>query len=129
MVCKIALIDDVPDSAELLKFILEATFGAGEVAWFNSGESFLSAFTRDAFQVILLDLSMPDMDGFQVFDELRKIDPVVPVLAVTGHVYDEDKRRVLRHGFSAHIARPIIDLEGFCNLVRHYVSKQNEESA
>src|SRR5579884_788169 len=90
-----------------------------EVSTFNSGRTFLTAFKNNSYAVILLDLFMPDLDGYQVCKSIRKIDALVPVIAFTA--YPEERDRALHSGFTAFIAKPIVDVNRFCELVRGWM--------
>lgn len=65
------------------------------------------------FDLLLLDLGMPGMDGFDVLRQLREREAAagrapLPVIAVTGYASDADRLRCLAHGFAEHLAKPIV---------------------
>lgn len=78
-----------------------------------SGHEAISSFRQELPDVVLLDLQMPDMDGFEVLRRIREIEaerdegPPARVIAVTGQAYDADVRECLGAGFDAHIAKPV----------------------
>jgi DNA-binding response OmpR family regulator len=80
---RILVIDD--DAA--LRYTLEAVLSdAGfAVETADSGEKGLAAFETRGSDVVLTDLAMPEMDGMQVLERLRALDPSVPVLMLTAH--------------------------------------------
>ena len=118
----IAVIDDLYDNAELLKIMLQSACHTDEdIKYFSSGRDFLAAVGSQSFHLVLLDLSMPEMDGFEVLKRLREIDSAVPVIAVTAHAYTWDRKRAMQHGFSDYVTKPIMDVKGFCSLVDHYL--------
>ncbi len=63
------------------------------------------------YQMILMDIQMPEMNGYEATDLIRKIEQKrksrIPILALTSSVFDEDRERVLQHGMDAHIGKPI----------------------
>ncbi len=71
----VALIDDLSDNTDILSMLLTELCGVAEVRTFNSGRDFLEQLQRACYGVILLDLLMPEMDGYEVFRGIRKIDP------------------------------------------------------
>src|SRR3954469_8523272 len=88
---RIAIIDDAADNAEMLQLILESRGFSAQC--FANGVEFTRQFQSGSFDLILLDIAMPDMDGFRTFDQVRRIDPQVPVVAVTANVYEHDRKR------------------------------------
>jgi CheY-like chemotaxis protein len=99
--------DDNVDNAELLAVVL-ANAGA-EVRTAATAREVLDlvgeAWTPDA---ILLDISLPDMTGYELLGAIRSTAPwqSIPAVAVTGHAYESDKDRATAAGFAAHIAKP-----------------------
>ena len=111
----IALVDDDEDSRYVLKALLE---GDGHtVQQFTSGRDFLETFKAGAFKLILMDLSMPDMDGYELLRIVRSEDPAIPVLAVTASAYDADRKQARAAGFSDLVTKPFMDLPIFFDLI------------
>ena len=77
----------VIDDDASLRYTLEAVLSdAGfEVETADSGEKGIAAFETRGADVVLTDLAMPEVDGMQVLERLRALDPSVPVLMVTAH--------------------------------------------
>lgn len=66
--------------------------------------------------VVLIDIDMPGMSGFEAFDSIRskakdRKMPVVPVVAVTAGVSDEEKKEILGHGFDGYLTKPVDEIE------------------
>ena len=59
-------------------------------------------------QLILMDINMPIMDGYEATKEIRKFSTKVPITAVTAFAYASDEQKVMENGFAAYIAKPII---------------------
>ena len=63
------------------------------------------------YQLVLMDIQMPVMDGYQATEAIRALeDPVlsaIPIIAMTANAFEEDKQAALRHGMNGHIAKPI----------------------
>src|SRR4029079_6388095 len=98
---RVALVDDVVDNTDLMAATLRHLCGIGGLYSFNSGKEFLSSFQRGMFDIVLLDLFMPEISGYMVLESLRKIDPDVPVVAVTA--CERDRQKALDFGFSAFV--------------------------
>ncbi|MFO1418889.1 MAG: PAS domain S-box protein [Methylotetracoccus sp.] len=60
----------------------------------------------DAFDLVLMDVQMPEMDGYEATRRIRKIAPDLPIIGQTAHAYDEERQRCLAAGMVAHIAKP-----------------------
>ena len=59
------------------------------------------------YDVILLDIEMPEKDGFQVIKEIRNLKSDTPVIALTAHAMPEDRLKTKNAGFFDHITKPI----------------------
>lgn len=104
----ILIVDDDADNlgvvAEFLQFLGAAVYTA------QDGVEGLAKLEKCDPTVILLDLSMPNMDGWQMFKKLRA-DPrweSVPVIALTAHAMVQDRDRVQAEGFDGYITKPFM---------------------
>jgi signal transduction histidine kinase/CheY-like chemotaxis protein len=71
-----------------------------------NGQEGVDLFKTNAFDLIILDLEMPVMDGYQAIAEIRKLDPAIPVIAFTASVFDNMKTTLLAAGFNDFISKP-----------------------
>src|SRR5690349_15475063 len=78
-----------------------------------SGPDFLKEFRPGNFDLILLDLAMPVMDGFEVFDRIHRVDQKVPVVAITAMAYPPEWEKALQAGFCDYFVTPIMEIERF----------------
>lgn len=60
--------------------------------------------------LVIIELQMPDLDGYSTLAELRKCEAPPPVIALSGHVLPDDERRIRESGFDAALSKPV-DLE------------------
>jgi len=101
----ILIAEDYDDNRELLKIVLNA---AGyEVHEARNGSECVTIARQNPPDLVMVDLSMPELDGWGVFREM-KADPMlaeIPCVAVTAHV-DSDRERVLKSGFDAFVGKP-----------------------
>lgn len=74
-------------------------------AW--NGKEALELFKIHQPHIVLMDINMPVMDGYESVAEIRKISPNVPVLAITAYAYASDEQRILHHGFDGYTSKPI----------------------
>lgn len=74
--------------------------------------------------IILMDVCMPDMDGFEATRLIRQLEKDrwqdIPIVAMTANAFDEDRKKALEHGMNGHIAKPF-DIDTFAETVLEYV--------
>ena len=100
-------VDDEPDARELLRQLLEDQ--GAQVTSFGSAEAALTALRTKKPTVLVCDVGMPKMDGYQLIRMLRAEEPRgerVPALALTAFARAEDRKRSLVAGYQAHLAKP-----------------------
>jgi CheY-like chemotaxis protein len=105
---KIAVVEDNPDNRLLLQVILEGQF---ELAEYADGVSALSGITASPPDIVLMDISLPGMDGEEVLGRLRA-DPAlrdIPAIALTAHAMVGDRERLLQAGFDDYVTKPVVD--------------------
>jgi DNA-binding response OmpR family regulator len=90
---KILFVDDEPDMTSLFKKVLESAGFSVDV--FNNSADTLKDFKPHFYDLVMLDIVMPKMDGFDLYKELRKVDPDVKVCFLTA---SEKYREGLREG-------------------------------
>jgi PAS domain S-box-containing protein len=102
-------IDDEEDALQLLRVVLE-TAGA-EVTTHSDPVTALDRIAEVRPQVLVVDLGMPEMDGFELITRLRKdTNPAIrniPAAALTAFARSEDRTKALRSGFEMHLAKPV----------------------
>lgn len=99
------MVDDLRASADTLAMMLE---GLGqEIRTAYDGTSALLIAGEFHPDVVISDIAMPNMDGYQLAQRLRKVAGVYPFLiALTGYGQKHDKQRALDAGFNAHLVKP-----------------------
>jgi signal transduction histidine kinase/CheY-like chemotaxis protein len=101
------VVDDSEDTIAMLEQLLKT--GGASVTTATSGADALRIATEREFDVILSDISMPGMDGFEFLHRLRKINgrQHVPVVAITGFGRSDDIERARAAGFYSHLTKPL----------------------
>lgn len=101
------VVDDVSDVTEMLSVLL--THAGYEVVTAPSARAALEAAGKQMFDVIISDIGMPEMNGYQLAREIRVLPGYekVPMVAVTGYSMFDDKERSKSAGFNAHLTKPI----------------------
>jgi signal transduction histidine kinase/ActR/RegA family two-component response regulator len=123
---KVVAVDDNADARELLKIILERS--SAETVVVSSGQEALEAIRDLNPDVLICDLAMPEMDGYEVLENVRRLEPELgrlPVIAFTAAARDEDRKATRLAGFQAHLAKPI-EPEKLVKTVLEIVSYKNE---
>jgi CheY-like chemotaxis protein len=101
------VVDDVPDVTEMLAMFLEHA-GYEAVMAFSATEA-LEMAQQDRFEIVVSDIGMPNMNGYDLAVALRALPDYrdVPMIAVTGFSMYDDRGRALQSGFNAHLTKPI----------------------
>lgn len=101
------VVDDVADVTEMLSVLL--THAGYEVRTASSAAAALSSAQQDQFDVIISDIGMPQMNGYELARAVRELPgyEAVPMVALTGYSKFDDRQRSLDAGFNAHLTKPI----------------------
>ncbi len=106
---RILVVDDDRDALALVREILEAT--GATVTTADTALAALAALERAIPDVLLADLGMPQMTGFELIERVRQSDDprirAVPAAALTAYARSEDRTRALQSGFHLHLAKPV----------------------
>ncbi|MEZ6044666.1 MAG: response regulator [Planctomycetaceae bacterium] len=125
---RVLLVEDGPDNQKLITYVLRKQ--GFEIAHASNGqqgfEMALSA--RDAahpYDIVLMDMQMPIMDGFQATSALRDSRYEGPIIALTALSLPEEKERCLEAGCDEHVSKPI-NRQKLTDILRKYVSKSRD---
>jgi len=104
---KILLVEDEPDSRNLIVLILEDA-GASLTA-VDSSNAALEVLMFDSFDVLVSDIGLPDMDGYRLLQQVRQIasEQVLPAIALTAYAGESDRQMALAAGYQQHLPKPI----------------------
>lgn len=100
----ILVAEDHESNYHLIESILKKDYTLVH-AW--NGKEAVDLFKEYAPQLILMDINMPVMDGYEATKEIRKYSTQVPIIAVTAFAYASDEQKVMENGFDAYMAKPI----------------------
>lgn len=105
---KVAVVEDNPDNRMLVQALLEDRYDISE---YETGVEAVEGLPDDIPDVILLDISLPEMDGTEVLAWLRGEESLkdVPVVALTAHAMAGDREKYLSIGFNDYVTKPILD--------------------
>ena len=99
------LVDDVPGLRELIKFGMEDDPGFEVVGEAGDGRSALEGIAETQPAAVLLDLSMPDMDGLEAILEVRKGDPDVAIVVLSGFSADRMSAPAIERGADGYVEK------------------------
>jgi PAS domain S-box len=121
---RILIVDDSEDTTGMLRRLLEFEGATATAA--TSGAEALQIASQQEFDVIVTDISMPVMNGFEFLRQLRLIPSrkEVPVIAVTGFGRSEDMQRAEAAGFFSHLTKPL-DTENLFEMLRGFAIKRH----
>ncbi len=105
---KIAVVEDNPDNRMLVQALLEDRY---ELSEYETGVEAVEGLGNDIPDLVLLDISLPEMDGTEVLAWIREQDALkdLPVIALTAHAMAGDRDKYLAAGFDDYVTKPIID--------------------
>jgi CheY-like chemotaxis protein len=105
---KIALVEDNPDNRLLVRVILDSLY---EVTEYETGFTALEGLQKEKPALVLLDVSLPEMDGTEVLRRIRADADLreLPVIALTAHAMAGDREKYLAAGFDEYVTKPIVD--------------------
>ncbi len=101
----VLIVDDAPDNQQLIARILKRAGARVEIAT-NGGEAVFRAM-HEAFDIVLMDIQMPVLDGYSATQVLRDSGFRRPIIALTAHAMQEVRDKCLRCGFDNYLTKPI----------------------
>ncbi len=104
---RVLLVEDNLDNRELVRFLLERY--QYEVITAQSGREGLELARKEKPDLILMDLSLPEMDGWTVAGTLKQdaVTADIPLFALTAHTLPGDRKRAFDSGFDGYLSKPI----------------------
>lgn len=106
---QVLIVEDDADSQDFVVFVLQQE-GAEAIA-VSSGFEALQVLLQTKPDVLVSDISMPDMDGYMLIRQVRSLTPeaggTIPAIAVTAHASDDDQQKALQAGYQIHLSKPL----------------------
>jgi PAS domain S-box-containing protein len=125
---RVLLVEDVEINREIVMALLEPTLLAIDCA--ENGREAVRKFRSapDKYDMIFMDLQMPEMDGYEAAQSIRALDikraKEIPIVAMTANVFQEDVEKCLQAGMNSHIGKPL-NFEDVLKVLRKYIPAQN----
>ena len=120
---RVLVVDDVAANRELLRELLQDT--GISVTEATDGQTALDKISQDSFDVVLMDIQMPVMDGYTATAHIRAQDRLatLPVIAVTAHALAGDREKCLAAGMSDYLAKPVTPSQLYATLGKYLRSQ------
>ena len=120
------LVEDNAINREIVLGLLAGSALTIDVA--ENGQQAVDQCQQRSFDLILMDIQMPVMDGLAASRRIRDIDPQVPIIALTANAFPDDIANTRAAGMNAHLSKPI-SLEQLQAVLRHYLAPGPEATA
>lgn len=119
----IAIVEDNPDNLMLAEAILGSHY---DIVSFENGPDALFALPDANVDLVLLDISLPRMDGVAVLEAIRQDHRIkdLPVIALTAHAMVGDREKYLEKGFDEYFTKPIIDFNALITMVQQMIEQK-----
>jgi two-component system cell cycle response regulator DivK len=119
----IAVVEDNPDNRLLVQAILEDLY---EVREYETGTEALARIPDEIPDLILMDISLPEMDGTEVLARLRAMPGLekIPAIALTAHAMAGDRERFISQGFDDYLTKPILDESALLEAIEALIRRQ-----
>jgi CheY-like chemotaxis protein len=117
----IMLVEDNRDNRLLVRVLLSELYTLHE---YETGFAAMEALKTSVPDLILLDISLPGMDGIELLTRLRQDERLrnKPIIALTAHAVSGDRERFLEAGFNDYVAKPIVNEEAFLQSIKRWLS-------
>ncbi len=122
---KILLVEDNTTNQEIILGLLESSGIEIDIA--NNGKEGVEKFKDGEYELILMDIQMPIMDGYEATKLIREIDSTIPIVALTANAMKEDIQKTKEIGMNEHLNKPI-EIEKLYETLLNYISKKVTKS-
>jgi PAS domain S-box-containing protein len=119
---KVLLVEDSPDNRMLITLYLEKE--GAEVKSASDGAAGVNFALRENFDILLMDIQMPIMDGHEATKELRRVKYPKPIIALTAHAMKEEHEKCIASGFTEFLTKPIRK-DSLVELLSRYVPEKH----
>jgi len=120
---KVLIVEDNELNQVVLQEMLSIIFSDLDITCKDGAIETLEMTDLSSYQLILSDIDMPKMDGFELYTELRNTRQIkAPIIAITALAVQGDRDRMLLHGFDAYVSKPI-DMGDLETILTPYINE------
>lgn len=118
----VLLVEDNELNMEIAKFIIENE--GANVTCATNGKEAVNIYKKspEFFDIILMDIMMPEMDGYEATKVIRSLDSKIPIVAMTANAFTEDKIKAKKAGMNTHLSKPL-DKDTLVQVVAKFCKK------
>jgi CheY-like chemotaxis protein len=118
----LAVVEDNADNRLLLQAILDGQYDLVE---YDNGVDALAGLSASLPDLVLLDISLPGMDGNEILARIRAEEGLrhLPVIALTAHAMSGDREKYLAAGFNDYVTKPIVDEEILLGAIERWLAR------
>jgi DNA-binding response OmpR family regulator len=121
----VLFIDDHDDTREMIAVLL--SHEGFQVTSVQTSAQGLALAKKGGFDLILMDLYLPDLSGINICEEIRGVDTHTPIIFYTAEARESERKRAMDAGCQAYLLKPI-DLDEFLSTVRYYTEGESLSS-
>ena len=123
---RVLIVDDYEDSVTMMAAVLRSK--GYDVATARNGPAALEIATSFCPELVLLDIGLPEIDGYEVARRLRKIPALAGtfITALSGYGSEHDRERAHEAGFNYHVTKPV-DVNGLRSLLQKLMTEKGSE--
>lgn len=122
---RVLCVDDNADACEMLSVLLKHS--DIEALCVGSAGGALRMIQAQHFDLFLLDVVLPDFDGFELCRRIRSFDRLTPILFYSGAAYETDKQQGIKAGANAYLIKP--DVDSLVKTIMHFVNAADKPVA
>jgi len=125
---KVLIIEDSPVDYKVISGMLEKGGAGFEVEWAENLSNGLNWLRKDEFDIIILDLALPESDGFETFSKVRTDAPHVPIILLTGTDDDVLALDLVRRGAQDYMVKGKVDADILARSIRYSIERQQMQA-
>ena len=118
---RILIAEDEEYNQMVIQAMVELLYPDATILMTSNGTEALEKLKIEPFDLVLSDVDMPMMNGYELLDKIKKIGLVCPVICVTAFAVSGDREKLLMHGFDDYISKPI-DMDAMKEILDRYIS-------
>lgn len=118
---RVLVAEDNPSNYKLVEVILRNTY---ELVHAENGQEAVELYKGCRPDVVLMDINMPVMDGYEALKQIRKFDPSAIVIALTAYAFETDRQRMQAAGFNQCLSKPL-RIEDLRSTVAEFAAAQS----